>query len=240
MIPRTLHFIWINKRDFGEGEYCSVMSALQNTTYDVILHTDSSNIPIQHPRFSIHYMTFSSVYEGVEVQIAHISDIWRIRILQMYGGLYSDCDILWLKELPIDPSATLVATYDLQSYKHLTNSFLGAVKGHPALQELEDGVCEMLRNRNGKTLVKKDKPSYFAIYKVHIRILKLRADQILHQSFINKNTHARIGRAIARTDSLRLKDISAFNWYNSMYPFDKIKLLLQEYIQPLNPRQPPG
>jgi len=213
------------------------MSALRNTTYDVILHTDSSNISIQHPRFSIHYMTFSSVYENIEIQTVHISDIWRIRILQTYGGLYSDCDILWLKELPLDPSATLIATYDLQSYKHLTQSFIAATKGHPALQELEFEVCEMLRKRNGKTLMKNSKSAYFAIYNVQIRILKQRADQILHQSFINKNTHARIGRAIDGTDSLRLKDIYAFNWYNSMYPFDKIKELqgVKEYIKTILP-----
>lgn len=77
--------------------------------------------------------------------------------------------------------------------------------------------------RTGKT-------NYFRIYKLQCGFLKERADHILPQRVINKNTHARIGRAIKGTDTLRLQGIHAFNWYNSMYKFEDIKRIIKPLL----------
>jgi len=234
-IPRAIHFIWINRRDFSEGEHTSIMSALYNTTYNVILHTDIlpgrinteyDPYAVQHPRFSIEFQTFPEMIQGVTLPVALISDVYRINILQAQGGMYSDLDILWLADLPVDlDTIDLIGTYDLESYRHLTNSFMGCSVGYEPFKDLNRLTLEMLDSecQRGNRNMCKGKVNYFRIYKLQCAFIKQRAGYILPQRIINKNTHARIGRVIRGEDKLRFKDIGAFNWYNSMYTFDDVK-----------------
>lgn len=238
MIPPTLHFIWINDRQFGIGEHAGIITALKNTTYDIVLHTncvassDEYNPwSITNPRFRIIPTEFpiDNIVCGVRLPVALVSDIYRIDILHKYGGMYSDLDILWFKDLPVDLSGMeLLGTYDLESYRHLTNSFMGCSIGYAGFITLSKSVEDYLRERASlrKCDMTKGKANYFAIYKIQCAFIKANASYILPQRYINKNTHARIGRAISGTDVLRLKDLYAFNWYNSMYKYEDIKLLL--------------
>jgi hypothetical protein len=238
-IPKTIHFIWKNQRDFGEGEYVSIMSAILNTSYDIALHTDilpnqitskydPYEIEKKHSKFCIFHTIFpaDNKVNGVVLHVAHLSDVYRINILHKFGGLYSDCDIFWLRDLPVDlRTIDLLATYDLESYKHLTNSFMGCAKEYEPFIELSKLTLDLLdkeyerKNRD----ISKGKTNYFRIYKLQCAFIKERANHILPQRIINKNTHARIGRVIKGEDKLRMKDIYAFNWYNSMYPFEDVK-----------------
>jgi hypothetical protein len=238
-IPKLMHFIWINRRNFGEGEYVSVMSAILNTSYKVVLHTDIKpnqikgkydpyKIEQKHDKFRIEHQTFpeDSTIQGVLLPVALISDVYRINILQKWGGMYSDLDILWLEDLPVDLSKIdLIGTYDLESYRHLTNSFMGCAKGYKPFKELNTLTMDLLKHEyeRGNRDMREGKTNYFRIYKLQCGFIKERADFILPQRIINKNTHARIGRVIKGEDKLRLTDIYAFNWYNSMYKFEDVK-----------------
>ena len=236
-IPKILHFIWINRRDFGEGEYTSLMSAIKNTSYNVVLHTDIEPSQIDSPynpynivsdklRIEKHTFPEDSKIEGVLLPVALISDVYRVQILYDQGGMYSDLDILWLKDLPIDlGTIDLIGTYDLQSYKHLTNSFMGCAQHYEPFKELDKLTLELLRAEyaRGNKDMRKGKTNYFRLYKLQCPFIKERAGHILPQRIINKNTHARIGRVIRREDKLYLNDIYAFNWYNSLYEFKDVK-----------------
>jgi hypothetical protein len=237
-IPRTIHFIWKNQRDFGEGEYVSIMSAILNTTYIVALHTDilpgkivkydPYEIAKKHEKFCIFQTIFPSdnKVNGVELHVAMVSDIFRVNILHKYGGMYSDCDILWLRDLPVDfDTIDLIGTYDLESYKHLTNSFMGCALGYEPFLELHKLTMDLLDKEyeRGNRNLSKGKTNYFRIYKLQCAFIKARANHILPQRIINKNTHARISRVIKGDDNLRMKDLYAFNWYNSMHTFEDVK-----------------
>lgn len=237
-IPKIMHFIWINRRDFGEGEYVSVMSAILNTSYKVVLHTDCKpsqikgkydpyKIEKKHDKFRIEYVeSFPTTIQGVLLPVALISDVYRVNILNKWGGMYSDLDILWLSDLPVELSKMdLIGTYDLESYKHLTNSFMGCAKGYKPFKELNKLTLELLDHEfeRGNKDMREGKTNYFRIYKLQCGFIKERADFVLPQRVINKNTHARIGRVIKGEDKLRLTDIHAFNWYNSMYKFEDVK-----------------
>jgi len=233
MIPPVLHFIWINDRDFDEGEYVGIMTALKNTSYDIVLHTNVKPglkydpYSIVNPRFRIVFTEFpiGNSIEGVTLPVALVSDIYRVNILHKFGGMYSDLDILWFKDLPVDLSSlNLLGTYDLESYRHLTNSFMGCAKGYDGFIKLNNMVIEYLKSRNGANMTK-GKKNYFSIYKIQCEFIKREADYILPQRIINKNTHARIGRVIRSEDKLRVVEY-AFNWYNSMYKFEDIKRIL--------------
>jgi hypothetical protein len=234
-----MHFIWINVRDFGEGEFIGILSALLNTSYAVILHTDlrprqikSAYNPYRllqkYPQFSIEPQSFPSEVHGVTLPVALVSDIFRIKILYEKGGLYSDLDIIWLSDIPVNlRKISCVGTYDLQSYKHLTNSFMGSSKKFKPFKMLQKETLQMLdkeRDRRNDDM-RQGKRNYFRIYKLQCKVLKDHANIILPQNVINKNTHARIGRCIRGEDVLRTNDLYAFNWYNSMYKFKDIKKL---------------
>lgn len=253
-IPKLLHCIWINRRDFGEGEYTSIASAIKNTSYKVVLHTDIQpnqikgkfnpyNILKKTDKFQIVPTTFpdDNTIEGVVLPVALVSDVFRVNILYKWGGMYSDLDILWLEDLPVELSKlNCIGTYDLESYKHLTNSFMGCAKGYKPFKELSKLTTELLQHEyeRGNRDMREGKTNYFRLYKLQCALIKEHADYILPQRVINKNTHARIGRVIKGEDKLRLTDISAFNWYNSMYKFEDIKQMpgfkeLLEGILPL-------
>jgi hypothetical protein len=98
-------------------------------------------------------------------------------------------------------------------------------KGYKPFKELSKLTTELLQHEyeRGNRDMREGKTNYFRLYKLQCAWIKEHADYILPQRVINKNTHARIGRVIKGEDKLRLTDISAFNWYNSMYKFDDIK-----------------
>ncbi len=233
-----MHFIWINRRDFGEGEYTGIMSVLTNTTYKAMLHTDLKpgqiksaydpyKLAKQNDRFEIvNVDSFPDTIEGVLLPVALVSDVYRVNILYKYGGMYSDLDILWFHDLPVTLSKmNCIGTYDLESYKHLTNSFMGCAKKYKPFLEMSKLTTELLQHEaaRGNKDMREGKTNYFRIYKLQCAIIKEHADYILPQRIINKNTHARIGRVIKGDDKLRLTDIYAFNWYNSMYKFSDVK-----------------
>lgn len=234
-----LHFIWINmKQDFGRGEFAALFSALDNTTYEIYLHTNLKEDQVhwdpyllkQNPRFTIVPTEFVTVYDGVQLIPQHVSDMYRCKIIYEYGGIYSDMDILWLKDLPVDLSANkLVASWENQSYKVVNLGMFAAHKGNDGFL----GVIEAIK------LKIKPGMKYLDLFKTVTSFLKSNADHIIPQRWFYLNSFRRLGRAIkanggvlnanaaclcydAKIIPIHFTDVVGFHWFASMFPFEDV------------------
>ena len=214
MIPNILHFIWIRgDRDFGKGEFLSVCSALCNTTYDVVLHTDQADNgtpynpwQIQHPRFRIRPTVFPRDICGVKARMANLSDIWRIRILHEMGGYYSDLDFIWFHDFDISESCQFVSAYENPTYRTVANAWMGAVPGFEPLTELLlkfEAVFESLAQR-GITDLTTVTNAEAGLPKHHLLLWRITGDfckshaEILPRKQFYRNGWRRIGRVLRR------------------------------------------
>lgn len=248
-----LHFIWINAtKHFGRGELAAMVSALENTTYDVYLHTNLLEGQVEYdpylltdPRVKIIHTEFEREYNGVKLIPAHISDLYRLQVLHDYGGIYSDLDILWLRELPVDLSENkLVVSYENQAYRSVNNGMFAAQKGDTRLLDL---ITEL------KGYIKPGM-KYLTLFKPTRVFLKANATTIIPQRYFYLNAFRRLGRAIAahggsmtehaaklctpaRTIPIHFTDVVGFHWYNSLYSFDdvvKVPAVLETFGSLLN------
>jgi len=233
-----LHFIWINAtKNFGRGELAAIVSVLENTTYEVYLHTNLLEGQVEYdpylltdPRVKIIYTEFEKEYNGVKLIPAHISDMYRLQVLHDYGGIYSDLDILWLRELPVDLSENkLVVSWENQAYRSVNNGMFAAHKGDTRLLDL---ITEL------KTYIKVGM-RYLTLFKPSRVFLKTNATIIIPQRCFYLNAFRRLGRAIAANGGtlgtnakglctpaklipIHFTDVVGFHWYNSLYSFDDV------------------
>jgi hypothetical protein len=234
-----LHFIWINAtRDFGRGEYAAMFSILDNTSYDLYLHTNLKEGQVfwdpytlkKNPRVKIIYTEFETEVNGVSLIPAHISDLYRLRVLHDYGGIYSDLDILWLRDLPVDVSENrLVVSWENQAYRTVNNGMFCAQKGDERLLNLMTELKSYI------------KPSmkYLTLFKPFTSFLKQNMTCTIPQRYFYLNSFRRLGRSIkeaggsmtahaaklctpARTIPVHFKDVVGFHWYSSLYSFDDV------------------
>lgn len=198
MIPSLLHFIWIQKRQFGRIEYLCLKSALKNTPYDVVLHTNlkPGEAGIYCPydlvsnRFSIDYQPYSCQYKGVEVRAATMSDILRIRILQEQGGIYSDIDMLWLNPIPKDYlKNSLLGIWENQSYKILTNSVIACEREYDFTLLLKefDMIFDLMIKRGITNISGDTLKEHLTLFKSTGAFLKKNASCILKKKYFGKN-----------------------------------------------------
>lgn len=206
MIPALLHFIWIEQnRPFGRVEYLSLKSALKNTPYKIILHTNLQPgqagpydpYVLLSERFSIQHQTYSCVVKGVRVRPATLSDILRIQVLQEYGGIYSDLDVIWLKPFPIPlEDYTLVGTWDNQSYKILANGILASRKNYdftPLLKTFDE-IFDSLAKKGITSIEGDTLKEHITLYKATGNFFKEHADHILKKKWFLKNSWKNIWR----------------------------------------------
>jgi hypothetical protein len=268
MVPHLLHFVWVQgdgPKTFGYGEFLSVVSALQHTTYHVTLHTNLSATPsnpycpyrIAHPRFRIQPQDMPLTVHGVKARMANLSDIWRIRVLFEHGGIYSDLDILWFKDVSL-PDAPFVAAYENPAYKTAANAFLASVPGYPPLKgllETFDGVFHALAAK-GVTDLTVDPPT--GLPKHHTLLWKTTGNfskehgVLLGKQPFYRNGWRRIGRCLRRAgvplkpvvtvealgatnDRLQLDDITGFHYYATLYDIEQVMELpdFREKITPI-------
>ena len=198
MIPALLHFIWIQKKPFGYQEYICLKSALKNTQYQIFLHTNLKPgeaglycpYAIQNPRFILDYQPYSLEYRGVTLRAATLSDILRIQILQTYGGIYSDLDMLWLNPIPFDlSSVSLLATWENQSYKILTNSVLASCPGYNFSELLNQfhAILDSFRKKNIVNLSGETLKEHLTLFKPTGDFFKEKADLLLKKKYFQKN-----------------------------------------------------
>lgn len=205
MIPPLLHFIWIQKKQFGYQEFVCLKSAIQNTSYHIHLHTnlrpEEAGIycpySIKNPRFTLHYEPYSLVYRNVEVRPATLSDILRIQILQTHGGIYSDMDMLWLNPIPLDlSSVNLMATYQNQSYKIITNWILASSVGYDFSKLLNefDSIIDGFKKKKVFNLAGDTLKEHLTLFKPTGNFFKQNADLLLKRNYFGKNTWRNIWR----------------------------------------------
>jgi hypothetical protein len=255
MIPQVVHFVWINAtRDFGEGEYAAIQSAVNNTGYLVNLHTNLlpetisgpyNPYNITTPKFSICYNTFSD-YDGFKMPVGALSDIYRVKILHQYGGIYSDCDILWFKDIAVDLGAcNFLGSYenDHPRYQTVVNGLMGSAAGFPPLLELikeMDAIIDKYKSK-GITDITTLPKAHWTFFKVSIVFVKKHADVLLPQKEFFRNGFRRIGRnlllagiplqekaaklvpvPVVSKTPLQLDDITGFHWYNYLYNYSDV------------------
>jgi hypothetical protein len=244
----------------------SLLSALKNTTYNVNLHTNLLPETIQEwnpytllvkykDRLQIIFTEFEEEIEGVKLKPSLISDIYSIRILKEYGGLYSDLDMLWFKNLPKKLLSTrYVVSWENQSYKTVQNAFLYMEKGFPEADELLEEFKKIL-----KSLKEKRKTDFSTSRKLkdHLTLyyattaFSKRMCEPFHREHLFLNGWKRIGRICRRNnlptknpeqnfgltqDKLNLKNICGLHWCNFMYYWSSIKQIpeLKQFLQKLS------
>jgi hypothetical protein len=236
-----LHFIWIQgSREFGSGERASILSALRNTSYFVVLHTNmEGSTGIEHERFSVSREEFHTTIEGVKLSMANVSDYYRIKILGEQGGMYSDLDMLWVKE--VDVSGGLVACYENPSYRTISNAWIYSEAGRFT------GLLEIFRTtirglfEKGITDVSTNHKYHGLLFYNTRDFLRMHCDTVLPKHCFYKNGWRRIARAFRRAgipflhsedvpvsstvDALNFDGICAFHFWNSFFPFESLMRL---------------
>jgi hypothetical protein len=205
MISSLLHFIWIQQRAFGKVEYICIKSALKNTPYLVVLHTNLKPgeagiycpYPLQSERFLIIYNDYSLTHRGVAIRAATLSDILRIQILQEHGGIYSDMDMLWLQPIPEEfMNNTLLSTWQNESYKIATNCLIASQINYdfsPLLKEF-DAIFDSLNKRNKNDISGDSLKEHLTLFKSTCAFLRNNSSMILKKKYFGKNTWKNVWR----------------------------------------------
>jgi len=157
MIPRIIHFIWIKDgSSFGQSNLQGILSAVENTTCKLVLHTDDPDIE-DISGVEIRRRVFDTTIKGIPLdacravksrggegkRISHIKDIYRLDILYEEGGIYSDLDVLWLRNPWEFWNKKVVIGYTNKSYKILANAVIMAEAGHPALMQYKQWLLDI-------------------------------------------------------------------------------------------------
>jgi hypothetical protein len=136
MIPRVIHFIWLGD-NFKTAYTHSIRSAQLNTTCKIILHTDT---PIDISGVEVRLIQRPDIKVSC---LAHLSDIIRCDILYKEGGIYSDLDVIWLRNPWELFDKKVVIGFSNQSYKILCNAVLMAEKEQPAIKKYRDWLVSI-------------------------------------------------------------------------------------------------
>jgi len=242
MIPPVLHMIWINRgKLFGAGQYHSLRTAIRNTSYKVILHTnllaDTETEAECNPytligvddKFAIQLEEFRT---DLPVSPASLSDLYRLSILHREGGIYSDMDMLWFRDIPEDLSSVkLFGAWENQSYKCAVNGLFGCEQGYA-------GFPQLLKDLEA-ALHRKRKIDHWAFFKTTTLYIKKNADLMLPQKMFFRNGWRRIGRLLhsdgvelpdeltsqlgkAPAQRLRFDHVVGFHWYAYYFKWSDI------------------
>ena len=224
MIPKVLHYIWINGRDLELGEYKVILSGILNTSYKVILHTDIKpknsqrynpyKIKAPKSKYEVKYTEFETVIEGVTQTYQGVSDFYRTIILNNSGGIYSDLDFIWFKDIPEEFMKHNLVTCYLTGPGSITvipNGFMASTPRNPKLKEMMGLMEDYLKQlkEKGITDIRKNKADRFlynGIFELMSRFLKKNSDFIIPRKYMFGNHIRRIIRAVARVNG-KEKDI---------------------------------
>lgn len=126
-----------------------ILTAVAHTGCQVVLHTDDSSLYI--PNVEVRVRTFPTEVKGnpfcedaslLRSRISHLKDIIRLQILYEEGGIYSDLDVLWMK----DPWSLLhhkvVIGFGNKSYKILCNAVMMAEPKQEAILQYLNWTVE--------------------------------------------------------------------------------------------------
>jgi mannosyltransferase OCH1-like enzyme len=148
MIPKVIHFIWIKaNKKFDDSFAFSMKTAVLNTNCKIVLHTDDKDIA-SISGVEIRYRSFPTVMNNILInykeqlpvgeRVSHIKDIIRLEILYEEGGIYSDCDVVWLRNPWEYWDKKIVIGYTNQHYKILCNAIIMSEPKQEALLQYKN------------------------------------------------------------------------------------------------------
>jgi mannosyltransferase OCH1-like enzyme len=141
MIPPKLHFIWLGRDTFKESYKHAIRSAQLNTRFEIFLHTDDPFIQIE----GVITRPIFGDYSSINVLCpAHLVDIIRCDILYAEGGIYSDLDVIWLRNPFEYMDKKVVIAYSNQPYKILCNAVMMSEQRHPAMLKYREWLVSIM------------------------------------------------------------------------------------------------
>tara|TARA_B100000614_G_scaffold262909_1_gene300475 strand:- start:59855 stop:60616 length:762 start_codon:yes stop_codon:yes gene_type:complete len=133
-VPKILHQVWIG----GEIPFDYLASALHfkqlNPEYEYMLW-DDSNVPVSR---------FPEIYNSFNM-LQFKSDLIRYEILNKYGGVYADFDIVWIKpinELVKNKPFLFAKEYPKKSDHSLTNCLIATESNSQIMSSIFDRIPE--------------------------------------------------------------------------------------------------
>ena len=217
-----------------------------------MLHTDLKPTTIKSKynpyklkdsRFKIHHQAFQTTVEGVKLRMANVSDIYRILFLYEYGGMYSDLDILWVKDIDIDlKKHKMIAGWENPTYRTVTNAWIGCQKHYPPLKTLIDQFHDAVKSLKATGLNNITGSDYHKhhtlLFYLTRDFLREHCDMIMPKATLFKNGWRKIARAFRQShipflheeqippshteDALNFDGISGFHFWNSFFPFERL------------------
>lgn len=161
MIPRVIHFIWLScPNPPSSDNLLGIQSALLNTNCKVVLHTNDKTIQI--PGIEIREICIPEKINGVDFvpeenlkgyagngrRVCHVVDILRLDILYREGGIYSDMDMIWLRNPTEFFEKKVVIGWNNKSYKVLVNSVIMSEPRQEAIQEYKNWLVSIYPPKN--------------------------------------------------------------------------------------------
>ena len=146
MIPNTIHFIYTGGKPFSLIHYLAIKSAwVVNRPSRIFFHYSQKPqgewwekaVPYLHP------LEIAAPQEvaGVPLHIhEHQVDLARLKILQEYGGIYLDIDVICVKPFtPLLRHVCVLGEQGINGERGLCNAVILAEPGAPFLQRWLDG-----------------------------------------------------------------------------------------------------
>ncbi|KAL7529328.1 hypothetical protein ACHAXR_002906 [Thalassiosira sp. AJA248-18] len=190
-IPRVIFISWLDRR-LGRAMYTSLLTLLHhNPDYELIFFDDEDvdgficeNVGSSEESFAI--PVFSKVQAG-----AMRADIWRMLIIQQYGGVYLDSDVSALGKLPIEWDDMAVS--GVGRWSHLPGEAGGVLEhwalafmpNHPFINKVMDVMRDNLEHPG--YLMRDDTPEAAAEDSVTMRLTGPAMYQyVLHNNILMK------------------------------------------------------
>lgn len=128
-VPNTIHYILFGKQTIDFYTYLSIVAGIKiQKPKNVYIHTDSSNfsgdnwhklLKINETQrvITLNYLQQPTHVYGQPISsIYHATDVARITVLQKYGGVYLDSDVLILKCLDPFRNHEMVVGWPVNEY----------------------------------------------------------------------------------------------------------------------------
>lgn len=135
VVPDIVHFVWFGNHEWQFHHLLSVLAAYKNIKpLHIYLHCDQepygkwwNETRTSVPTFQLVHATPPTEIFGNVIQLPeHKADVYRYQMLEKFGGIYMDLDVIALKSF--DPLRKHNFTLGLESPFHLGNGVIVSVK----------------------------------------------------------------------------------------------------------------
>ena len=108
LIPNIAHVMWIGGKKMDFLFYISILSLLYVVEVDAVyMHAPMPpggkywKMLEAHPKVKFIFKDVPETVYGMKVkQLSHVSDVWRVELMQKFGGIYVDMDAIFVNKIP--------------------------------------------------------------------------------------------------------------------------------------------